>query len=240
MKTMMYDSIIRIIPTLGAVLETRRNWSALDILDLPPEDASDEEKIEAVLREDLIDAPILHEFACRCAESALSRVESPDPRSIAAIEAMCGWMRGEITGYDLCMAESSAFAAWSHAEVMADVASGAWSRTLSEASKAEQLLGSWPDEGPAIWSSAWLDAWSAAWSAAQADIEPGTAATAFAAKSAEWASDEQAALSAAYSAAAGAAAGVASGTSAACPVAWLVAAERAWQVAELRNMLQGQ
>ena len=77
----------------------RNEWTALDVLNLP--DVSAQDKFWSVLREEFIDAPILHEFACRCAEYALSFVESPDPRSIAAIEAKRKWLRGEITDAEL-------------------------------------------------------------------------------------------------------------------------------------------
>ena len=77
----------------------RNEWTALDVLNLP--DVSAQDKFWSVLREEFIDAPILHEFACRCAEYALSFVESPDPRGIAAIEAKRKWLRGEITDAEL-------------------------------------------------------------------------------------------------------------------------------------------
>ena len=77
----------------------RNEWTALDVLNLP--DVSVQDKFWSVLREEFIEAPILHEFACRCAEYALSFVESPDPRSIAAIEAKRKWLRGEITDAEL-------------------------------------------------------------------------------------------------------------------------------------------
>lgn len=77
----------------------REEWTALDVLNLP--DVSAQDKLWSVLREEFIEAPILHEFACRCAEYALSFVESPDPRSIAAIEAKRKWLRSEITDAEL-------------------------------------------------------------------------------------------------------------------------------------------
>ena len=84
----------------------RNEWTALDVLNLP--DVSVQDKFWSVLREEFIDAPILHEFACRCAEYALSFVESPDPRSIAAIEAKRKWLRGEITDAELDVAQGEA------------------------------------------------------------------------------------------------------------------------------------
>lgn len=85
----------------------RNEWTALDVLNLP--DVSAQDKFWSVLREEFIDAPILHEFACRCAEYALSFVESPDPRGIAAIEAKRKWLRGEITDAELAAACDAAW-----------------------------------------------------------------------------------------------------------------------------------
>ena len=84
----------------------KNEWTALDVLNLP--DVSVQDKFWSVLREEFIDAPILHEFACRCAEYALSFVESPDPRSIAAIEAKRKWLRGKITDAELDAARGEA------------------------------------------------------------------------------------------------------------------------------------
>ena len=87
----------------------KNEWTALDVLNLP--DVSVEDKFWSVLREEFIEAPILHEFACRCAEYALSFVESPDPRSIAAIEAKRKWLRGKITDAELHAARASVWSA---------------------------------------------------------------------------------------------------------------------------------
>ena len=84
----------------------RNEWTALDVLNLP--DVSVQDKFWSVLREEFIEAPILHEFACRCAEYALSFVEGSDPRSIAAIEAKRKWLRGEITDAELDVARGEA------------------------------------------------------------------------------------------------------------------------------------
>ena len=91
----------------------KNEWTALDVLNLP--DVSVEDKFWSVLREEFIDVPILHEFACRCAEYALSFVESPDPRSIAAIGAKRKWLRGKITDAGLYAARAAALDAVSSA-----------------------------------------------------------------------------------------------------------------------------
>lgn len=100
----------------------KNEWTALDVLNLP--DVSAQDKLWSVLREEFIEAPILHEFACSCAEYALSFVESPDLRSIAAIEAKRKWLRGEITGAELYAAWAAAWdaaqdAAWAAAKAAA-------------------------------------------------------------------------------------------------------------------------
>ena len=87
----------------------RDKWTALDILRL--DDVSADDRLWLVLREELVDAPILHEFACRCAERALSRVHTPDPRSIAAIKVKRKWLRGECTDAELSAARSAAYEA---------------------------------------------------------------------------------------------------------------------------------
>ena len=73
-------------------------------------------------------ADVLHEFACRCAEDALQLIESPDPRSIAAIKAKRQWLKGEIGDEELQ-------AAWAAARAAAWAA--AWA-AASDAARAKQ------------------------------------------------------------------------------------------------------
>ena len=51
---------------------------------------------------------LLHEFACRCAEWALSLVNAQDPRSIEAIRVKRRWMAGEATDDELRVARVAA------------------------------------------------------------------------------------------------------------------------------------
>ena len=99
--------------------------SALDILTL--DDVSAKDKLWSVLREEFIPAPILHEFACECAECALSLINSPDPRSIKAIETKRAWLRGEATDEELAAARDAAWDAWGAAY------SAAWDAAYSAA-----------------------------------------------------------------------------------------------------------
>ena len=106
------------------VAAMRDEWSALDVLAL--DGVSNEDKLWAVLREEFIDAPVLHEYACRCAEYALTFVREPDSRSIAAIEAKRKWLRGEISNDDLTAARAAAWAAADAARAAARAAWAAW------------------------------------------------------------------------------------------------------------------
>ena len=81
---------------------------------------------------------VLHEFACWSAERALKRVDNPDPRSVAAIEAKRKWLRGEITTTQLDAAWNAAWNAAGSAAGSAarDAASAAWNAAWNAASAA--------------------------------------------------------------------------------------------------------
>ena len=183
MKTITYEEFLDFDPCylddpkekalMDSIAKRQERWTALDILEL--KEIPDEDKLWAVLREELIDSKMLHKFACACAERALSRVENPDPRSIAAIAAKRAWLRGEITDAELKLAEGAAMDATS----------------------------------AAAWDTAWDAACEAAWDAARDTADTADAASA-AASAAAWAAAMDAAS----------------------------AAERAWQVEELKKMLR--
>ena len=75
---------------LRKIAGEKERWSALDILNLPG--VPDNDKLFAVLRVELIDEPILHEFA-------------------AAIAAKRAWLKGEITDDELRAAGEAAWEA---------------------------------------------------------------------------------------------------------------------------------
>ena len=123
---------------MDSIAQRQERWTALDILEL--EEIPDKDKLWCVLREELIDPKTLHEFACVCAERALSRVENPDPRSVAVIAAKRAWMRGEITDKELDVARDAAWAAardaaWDAARVSAWVAARAAARAAAWAAE---------------------------------------------------------------------------------------------------------
>ena len=144
----------------------REAITALDVLkmDIPAGD-----RLWAVLREEMVPAPILHEFACRIAEAALSQESmagrEPDPRSWAAIDAKRKWLRGEIGDKEL-------HAAWEAARdvVREAVQEVAWTTARDIAWNAACAKNAWDAARGTAFSVAWNSAWNAArnasWSAA--------------------------------------------------------------------------
>ena len=90
----------------------RKTVSALNVLDM---DIPDDDKRWAVLHEEMIPAPLLHELACRFAHAALGDLKKRgykiDPRSWAAIRAKRRWLAGKITDEQLSKARSAAYSA---------------------------------------------------------------------------------------------------------------------------------
>lgn len=149
------------------VAAMRDEWSALDVLAL--DGVSNENKLWAVLREEFIDAPVLHEYACRCAEYALTFVREPDSRSIAAIEAKRKWLRGEISNDDLTAARAAAWAAaWAAADAAARAAARAAAWAAWDAARAAADA-AWTAADAAAGAAANAAAWTAdaAWAAAR-------------------------------------------------------------------------
>jgi len=136
------------------------NWSALDILALADVPTSD--RLWSVLREELIPAELLHEFACRCAELALRLIENPDPRSVAAIEAKRSWLRGEITDSELAAAWSAA----RDAACAAAWAAAAWAAAWA-AARAAARDAAWDAAGDAAEAAAGAATGAATWDAAR-------------------------------------------------------------------------
>ncbi len=73
----------------------RESWTALDILAL---DIPNRDKLWMVLNEDLIDADVMHEFACRLVEKAKTFV--PD-LNMDAVRAKRWWLEKKITNREL-------------------------------------------------------------------------------------------------------------------------------------------
>jgi hypothetical protein len=175
MKTITVDEFLQFNPCypeerIREIADThdgKTEWSALDILAL--EDVPAIDRLWAVLREALIDAPILHTFACDCAERALASVENPDPRSVAAVETKRRWLRDEAPNEEFSAALNAARSAAQDAAEYAprDVAEcAACSAALNAAEYA-----AWDSVQNATWNAAQAAAWSAVrsttWSAAE-------------------------------------------------------------------------
>lgn len=152
MKTITIDELKGIDSSLERIVSEYRfqqEWTALDILKLPESLVNNLDKLGLVLCEDLIDAPVLHEFACRCAERALSRIDNPDSRSVAAIAAKRAWLEDETKDEELSEASADVCdAAFFAGSVTDDVDAAYWAANA------------------ASWTIAWYAAyWSASYAA---------------------------------------------------------------------------
>ena len=139
--------------------------SALDILNL--NDISAEDRLQSVWREEFIPAPILHEFACVCAEYALTLIDNPDPRSIKAVEVKRAWMRGEATDEALAAARDAAYSAAYSADRYADWAAREAARAAARtAARATARAAAW-HASEAAWETASVGSRDAASDAAR-------------------------------------------------------------------------
>ena len=162
MKTVTYEEFLEFDPYWWGCGEQIKacfdrfggSMSALDILNL--DDVGAEDRLWAVLREELIPVPILHEFGCVCAEYALSLIDNPDPRSLKAVEVKRAWLRGEATDKELDAASDDAWDAWG-------VARAGTTRVAWEATRA-------------AWEAARDDAWAASWHPSETAARAGKAA----------------------------------------------------------------
>ena len=139
-KYVTVDQFIKFGPCYGAdgvrdIAGKKKRFTAMDVLKM--EDIPAADRLWAVLREEFIDAPILHEFACLCAENALKLVDKPDPRSVSAIETKRRWLRGDATDEELEAASAAASAA---ARADASAAARAAARAAAKAAQIKLLI----------------------------------------------------------------------------------------------------
>ena len=103
---------------------------------------------------------VLHEFACLCAEDALALIDSPDPRSAAAIKAKREWVKGVISDEQLAAArEAAKDAAWAAAgaaarEAAKDAAREAAWNAARDAAREAARDGARDGAGDAAWAAA--------------------------------------------------------------------------------------
>ena len=155
---------------LERIASRKKEWTALDVLRLPDDEVTPADKLWAVLREEFIDDCTLHEFACICAERALTLAGVTDERCWNAIKAKRAWLRGEISDDELAAARAAAWAAaWSAAWAAAWAA--AWSAVRAAeraAARAAASAAAWDAARDAAWDAASDAEWAAAGAAAGA------------------------------------------------------------------------
>lgn len=151
MKRIRRETLLEYIPEYKAFIPgIRKTFTALDVLELEEIPAKD--RLWLVLRTEFIDPKILHKFACLCAERALSRIEHPDPRSVAGIEAKRKWMRGDISDEEMDAAWAAAWDAARDATVGPAEGAAAWAAVMN-ATWAAEGAAAWAAEGAAAMSS---------------------------------------------------------------------------------------
>ena len=133
---------------LERIAARKKEWTALDVLRLPDDEVSPADKLWAVLREEFVDARTLHEFACICAERALTLAGVKDERCWNAIKAKRAWLRGEISDDEL---KAASAAAWAAARAAASAA--AWAAARAAESAAARAAAS-AAESAAAWAAA--------------------------------------------------------------------------------------
>ena len=122
---------------LERIAARKVEWTALDVLRLPDDEVSPADKLWVVLRKEFIDARTLHEFACICAERALTLAHVKDERCWNAIKSKRAWLRGEISDDELAAAWDAAWDAASAAasDAAYNAASDAWRAADSAAER---------------------------------------------------------------------------------------------------------
>ena len=118
----------------------KKEWTAMDVLEL--EEVIAEDRLWAVLREDFISKNIIVEFACLCAEHALTIDKVTDERCWNAIKVKRAWMRGEASYDELAAARTAAWYAAGVARYAARTAAwySAWDSALDAAWVAERKV----------------------------------------------------------------------------------------------------
>ncbi|MDD5512099.1 MAG: hypothetical protein PHI12_15040 [Dehalococcoidales bacterium] len=161
-----YDDIMALEPCYdpAEVGYCTHEWrgTALDVL--RAENIPAKDRLWLVLNDGWVPDRTLHEFAIWCAEQALALIETPDPRSLRALEIKRAWLDGMATDDELAAAEAAAEAA---ARDAARDAAWAAARAAAEAAARDAARDVARD---AAWAAARAAAEAAARDAAPADI----------------------------------------------------------------------
>ncbi len=148
--TVTIDQMLSWLPWCrGEVLQLSKDKTELTIDEIINLNISSDDKLWVLLREELLPAKLLHEFALWCAETALTRAKITDEVFWSALKVKRSWLDGKATDDELNAAWKAVLgAAWeSAAEFAAESAvweSAAGARNtsanaLAEVSGDEQL-----------------------------------------------------------------------------------------------------
>jgi hypothetical protein len=167
-KTITLEQVLSLNPCYSKekILEVSEDKTELtigEIIDLRFVPAED--KLWLLLREEIIPARTLHEFALWCAETALTKANVTDERSWNALKVKRLWLDGKATDKEL---DAARYAAWDvvRAVTWYDAAWDDAREAARHAASDAARHAAWDDAREAASDAAWAAARYAAWEAA--------------------------------------------------------------------------
>jgi len=158
MKTVTVEQFLKFNPCyppeqICKIAGNKTEWTALDVLVL--EDVPLGDRFWAVLREEFLDAPILHEFACRCVEETLGIVNNLDEHTARYITVKREWLKGKVMTSELHVAREFV---WESVRSVAAIYYVLWVSMHEDARRA-------------AWETVQEGAYAVAWKGAQEHVQ---------------------------------------------------------------------
>jgi len=144
----------------------KESWTALDVLELPMNALSTENKLWLVLRPEFLSERVLHLFACEAVDQALRKIENPEPVCLETIRVKRLWMNGKASDIELLTAQDAVrnfpwnkLWDWSRAATIAATGIQGYSIAFCSSTYAAYAVASFKSPE---WNSAWYSARDAA------------------------------------------------------------------------------
>lgn len=99
---------------LNVLAGSTRKMQRIALKVLRSESVSLSDRMQFALQQDVVEAKILHRFACYCAEHALRMAREKDPRSWNGIRTKRAWLNGKTTSAELEKTRREAYEAIEH------------------------------------------------------------------------------------------------------------------------------
>ena len=179
MKQLTYQDILDMNPCVQHLPSKYipETWTGtiIEVLNLP--NVAPREKLWVACR--VLDDKVLRLFAVDCARRALSRIDNPDARSLAAVNVAEAFAHGNATTEELKAASAAAYAAYAAAYAAASAASASAAAYAAYAAEYAAYTAS----AASAASAAYAAEYAAAYAAAVAAYASASADTAYAAYS---------------------------------------------------------